>query len=325
MKMSQLEALSLRCREPEGPTARPEVGAFEGGARTVNLNGPLLFDLIAPPQAIERSGGLVAAGRLAAVPAPDLAPVGPELGPWSLGSRSTAPFRAGRAVAAVAVAVPLILGPGLARAQATGSAEDPAAPVGTPALSTPTFEVADLWSTVVGMRVEIKVEDWLEVSGLVLSHTDTHVVLAIDPEGTVQQVPKAGVAKLRVLPVESQPAQAPPWAYYAGFDRPPKNGAGLRGAGIPITSVGIASTLAFAVWSSVAYWGIYYSWPLAIVGGLHLGVGIPLWVVGESKKRAHRDWMRERDPSSGGDPGVKLSAGVVPVRGGWKGQIRIQF
>jgi hypothetical protein len=309
--------LQLRCRPAEIGTYEPPVEDFLAGARQLDSEDDLVFDVLAPmapqPEAVWQ-----ACAVQAQIPQPGFeAQVIPSA--WALSGRPAAVIWAVVGLSGVAVAqeVEVVDPPAEVEpvVEAVGEQAPPVAP------AAPFDAHAELWTGLIGQRVRLTVAGGFELIGAVVAQREGSVYLAQEPDGAVLEVNKQEIALVRVATLV--PLRVPELMEMRvsmgtlQLEEELKTGRRFRVAGITLTSLGIASVATVAVGSGISSSFIAYSWPVLIAGGTMLIAGIPMWVIGEKRIKDVEWYQREQR--------VMVSGVVAPRPGGWGGQLQMTF
>ncbi|MCO4769898.1 MAG: hypothetical protein KDA24_07680, partial [Deltaproteobacteria bacterium] len=242
----------------------------------------------------------------------------------------------------MAAALPLALSPALALAEEVDASAEEGAEEGddtvevgeTPVADEPAKELnlrlapaepddlsylgVKLWESVQGSRVQLRLDDALEVRGVLLTQAEGEIAIAREPEGVVMRIPKNLVLGVRLLPSLGEgpglmPAEDPT------ANKPPPGGQTMAAVGGILTGIGVGMMTTFAIGTAVDSSFAYYAFPLMFIGPSMLGPGIPLLTGGLAREEKRTNWIREREKRE-----LDLSMGPT-LHGGWSGRLTLRW
>ncbi|MFT6398192.1 MAG: hypothetical protein ACJAYU_002948 [Bradymonadia bacterium] len=153
---------------------------------------------------------------------------------------------------------------------------------------------ADALAALVGRNIEVLLTNGIAVRGELIASAAEKILISQSPDGSLAEIQRADISSVRVLgaAAPSPYTLAPVSGFSTAVEPETRNrSTGVMVTGIVLTSIGAVSLLTYSVGaaasaaSSYGYYGSYNSFassmaPLALMGVVLLGAGIPMWIVG---------------------------------------------
>ena len=163
--------------------------------------------------------------------------------------------------------------------------------------------------------------DGAKLFGRVLTHVPDEIALILDQDGFVMRVPKDSILRVRVLELPgASVASSTVRPEVEEAVRTPPTGKAPTVAGAIITAAGGGLLAVYVVGAAIDSSFGYYMAPMAIVGGLTLGGGIPILIAGLAQQEQYGKWSKEHGPVQ-----PELEVGMAPTVGGWSGALTLRW